>query len=424
MTMSARASAFATERSVEADGRASLFRQSPRDAWLLGLAILQSTLLALGLTCAPLDDVWGVLAFALLFGAFMCWSSNTVSHNHLHQPFFRSKALNVALSWLLTLSLGVPQALWRARHFWHHAGEPAQSRPRAMSRAVAVEAAAIAVLWGGLLAHSPRVFLTAYLPGYAFGLLLCRLQGEMEHGQTRSPTRGVSYYGRLYNWLWFNDGHHAEHHRFPSEHWTRLPARTSECVVAESGWPPLLRWLETPEPAPGAAQAAALGWLERIALHSRLTQRYLVAAHERAFRRLLSPRKYESCRVAIIGGGLFPRTALVLRRVLPRAELTIVDHSQESLRIAREFLAKQDVAVGYLRFEHAAFGPQLANTHDVVVAPLAYVGDRRLLRIASAGRPLLVHEWLWQRSSPHSTVISWLLLKRLSLLAPPESSGS
>jgi hypothetical protein len=32
------------------------------------------------------------------------------------------------------------------------------------------------------------------------------------------------------------------------------------------------------------------------------------------------------------------------------------------------------------------------------------------------GQKLVVHEWLWQRSSPRSTVISWLLLKRLSLV--------
>lgn len=424
MTMTARASAFARERSVETDGRAALFRHSRRDAWLLGLAVLHGALLVLGLACVQSHQARGTLAFALLFGVGVCWSSNTVSHNHLHQPLFRTKALNVALSWLLTLTLGVPQALWRARHFWHHAGEPAQSRPRTMSRGVAVEAAAIAMLWALLLAYLPRVFLAAYLPGYVLGLLLCQMQGKMEHARTCSPTRGVSYYGRLYNWLWFNDGHHAEHHRFPSEHWTRLPTRTDECVVAESGWPPLLRWLERPQSAPGAVQAGALGLLERVALHSSLTQRYLVWAHERAFRRLLSAREYENCRVVIIGGGLFPRTALVLRRILPCAELTIVDHSQESLRIAREFLAQQKLALGNLRFEHAAFGPQLASRHDVVVAPLAYVGDRRALRKASAGRLLFVHEWLWRRSSSHSTVISWLLLKRLSVLAAAGESDS
>jgi hypothetical protein len=377
-----------------------------------------------GLTCVQFLGAWAALAFAALFGLGVCWTSNTVSHNHLHRPLFRANALNVALSWLLTLSVGVPQALWRARHFWHHAGEPAQSRPRVMSRRVTVEALAILVLWTGLLAQSPRVFLTAYLPGYGLGLLLCQLQGQMEHRQTRSPTRGVSYYGRLYNWLWFNDGYHAEHHRFPSEHWTRLPARSGECVVTESAWPPLLRWLERPRPAPGAVRAGVLGWLERVALRSRLTQRYLLWSHERAFRRLLFRRSHLIGRVAIIGGGLFPRTALVLHRILPHAGLTIIDQSEESLRIAREFLLRYRLDASGLRFEHAAFGPQHTDAHDVVVVPLAYVGDRNVLDQAGAGRLLLVHEWLWQRSSPHSTVISWLLLKRLSLLEQPRDADS
>jgi hypothetical protein len=417
MSTTARTGVFAGEQRGATDGsRASLFRHSPRDAWLVGLAVFHGGLLAFGLTRVHLLDDWGALAFASLFGLGVCWSSNTVSHNHLHQPLFRTKALNVTLSWLLTLSLGVPQTLWRARHFWHHAGEPAQSRPRVVSRALAAEAAAILVLWCGLLAHSPRAFLTAYLPGYALGLLLCRLQGEMEHRQTRSRTRGVSYYGRLYNWLWFNDGYHAEHHRFPSEHWTRLPARSGERVVAESAWPPLLRWLARPRPAPGAVQAGLLGSLERIALHSRLTRRYLLWSHERAFRLLLPRQEHVTLRVAIIGGGLFPRTALVLRKILPHAQLTIVDQSEESLRIAREFLVKQKLDAGGLRFEHAAFGPLLADAHDLVVAPLAYVGDPSALLTASAGRLLLLHEWIWQRSSPHSAVISWLLLKRLSLV--------
>lgn len=425
MTTAADASVFGSERNAGTDSSpTSVFRHSPRDAWFLGLAVLHGALLAFGLTCLPLFDDWGAIAFASLFGLGVCWSSNTVSHNHLHKPLFRAKALNVALSWFLTLSMGVPQSLWRARHFWHHAGEPAQSRPRVMSRRVAVEAVGILVLWGGLLVQSPRVFLTAYLPGYALGLLLCQLQGEMEHRQTQTPTRGVSYYGKIYNWLWFNDGYHAEHHRFPSEHWTRLPARRGECVATESSWPPLLRWLKRQRSAPGAVQASVLGLLERIALHSRLTQRYLLWSHERAFRRLLSGRSHVIERVAIIGGGLFPRTALVLRRILPRAELTIIDHSRENLGIAREFLVRQKLDAGRLRFEHAAFGPQLADTHDVVVVPLAYVGDRSVLRKVGTERLLLVHEWLWQRSSPHSAVISWLLLKRLSLLEQPRDSDS
>ena len=379
-------------------------------------------MLGFGLLRVAMFGKWGALAFAMSFGLAICWSSNTVSHNHLHQPLFRAKALNVALSWFLTLSMGVPQSLWRARHFWHHAGDPTQARPHFVNRKVAVEAAAILALWGTLFAYSPMRLLFAYLPGYALGLLLCRVQGDMEHRRTRSATLGVSHYGSLYNWLWFNDGYHAEHHRFPSEHWTRLPARSAACDVVESAWPPLLRWLERERPAPaglalpGGLQAGLLGLLERLALRSQLLQRFMLWSHERAFRRVLSPRPCDTCRIAIIGGGLFPRTALVLRRILPEADLTIIDHSQDNLTIARVFLERRGLTAGRLRFVHAGFSPELAASYDLVVAPLAFVGDRSLLGRTGSRQKLAVHEWLWQRSSPHSTVISWLLLKRLSLV--------
>jgi hypothetical protein len=422
MSSTARVSALGAEASAADFARRSIFRHSPRDGWFVGLGVLQAALLGFGLTRVAMLGTWGALAFASSFGVAICWSSNTVSHNHLHQPLFRAKALNVALSWLLTLSMGVPQSLWRARHFWHHAGEPAQARPRFINRTVAMEAAAILALWGALFAYSPTGLLYAYLPGYALGLLLCRLQGDMEHRRTRSAARGVSYYGSLYNSLWFNDGYHAEHHRFPSEHWTRLPARSAACDVTESGWPPLLRWLERERPAfaslaaPGELQAGWLGLLERLALRSKLLQCFMLWSHERAFRRLLPQRPCDTWRIAIIGGGLFPRTALVLQRLLPGAELTIIDHSQDNLSIARVFLQRRGLDAGRLRFVHAAFSPELAATHDLVVAPLAFVGDRSLLCCRGPGQKLVVHEWLWQRSSPHSTVISWLLLKRLSLV--------
>jgi fatty acid desaturase len=32
----------------------------------------------------------------------------------------------------------------------------------------------------------------------------------------------VSSYNRLYNFLWFNNGYHQEHHWDPKMHWTRM----------------------------------------------------------------------------------------------------------------------------------------------------------------------------------------------------------
>ena len=59
---------------------------------------------------------WYVLAVALW------WNANTISHNFIHRPFFRTARANRAFSFLLSLALGFPQTVWRDRHLRHHAG--------------------------------------------------------------------------------------------------------------------------------------------------------------------------------------------------------------------------------------------------------------------------------------------------------------
>src|SRR5438093_1490171 len=79
-----------------------------------------------------------------------------------------------------------------------------------------------AALLPQVAALRPAFLVVVALPGWLAGMALCRLQGDGEHA---SSTEGVSFHARLYNRLWFNDGYHAEHHRSPGEHWTRLPSR-------------------------------------------------------------------------------------------------------------------------------------------------------------------------------------------------------
>ena len=51
------------------------------------------------------------------------WNANTIAHNFIHRPFFRARALNTAFSCYLSLLLGFPQSLWRARHLAHHGAQ-------------------------------------------------------------------------------------------------------------------------------------------------------------------------------------------------------------------------------------------------------------------------------------------------------------
>ncbi len=356
----------------------AILRHSRRDALLVALAVAHGAALLL-VPAAP------------LIAAGVWWGSNTISHNFIHKPFFRRKSTNALFSVYLSVLLGIPQTLWRDRHLAHHAGGPWRIR---QSGFLAVEICLVLGLWALLLAASPAFFLGAYLPGYLVGLGLCALHGHYEHARGT-----VSHYGVAYNWLFFNDGYHVEHHLHPGEHWSQLP-RTTVPQTPRSRWPAVLRWLD----------AVSLESLERLALQWRAIQKFLIARHERAFRALL-PCIGKARRVAIIGGGLFPRTAMILRRLLPDARLVVIDSSRENLETAQPFL---DASVELVE---DAYDPDRHAGFDLIVVPLAFDGDREAVYANPRAPATLVHDWIWRRRGA-STVISFLLLKRLNLVAP------
>lgn len=403
--------------------RSPLFRHTPLDALLVAAALAHGVIL-LALAAGSAHARAGGLPFAAAaVGVLLWWDANTVSHNHLHNPLFRRRGHNRAFSLYLSLLLGVPQALWRSRHLWHHAGERRDRRPRPIGVRGLVELGAVLGLWAALFLLLPRFFLLVYVPGYLVGMLLCKAQGHYEHaGRPVSEVPGVSCYGPTYNRLWFNDGFHVEHHLFPSEHWSRLPRRRQKDAPV-SGLPPVLRFFDV-------LRAALLGGLERWALRPGAIQRFMLHTHARALSRVLPglERTHGPLRrIALVGGGLFPRSALILGELLPRAEFTVIDACAEHLRVAREHLARHAPAVlDRTHFVHATYAPGRFSEFDAIVVPLAYVGPRRALyRHApdagadDAGRPvLLVHDWIWRRSASGGVVISWWLLKRLNLVLP------
>jgi hypothetical protein len=322
------------------------------------------------------------------------WNANTIAHNFIHRPFFRSPAINRLYSVFLSLLLGFPQTLWRARHLLHHAGVERRAR---VTRPMAIEGALVASLFIALGIMAPQFFLYVYLPGWLIGLGLCQLQGHFEHA--RGTT---SHYGRIYNLLFFNDGFHVEHHRRPAAHWTELP-RLSQPTSQQSRWPPVLRWLD----------AFSLAGLERLVLRSPALQRWVIRVHERAVRRVLGDAA-DVRRALVVGGGLFPRSALVLRRVNPSTDVTIVDIDAAHLEVAKPFLPA-DVSVQHVAFDRAA-----AATADLVVIPLAFLGDRRAIYDCPPARRVIVHDWIWnvpaRAGRSTSVIVSWLLLKRLTLI--------
>ncbi|MEV8442173.1 fatty acid desaturase [Actinosynnema sp. NPDC051121] len=68
--------------------------------------------------------------------------------------------------------------------------------------------------------------LFCYLPAYFLALVMVNVQNYYRHYGADPDNRAadsVSHYGRLYNWLAFNDGYHQEHHLNPGAHWSQLP---------------------------------------------------------------------------------------------------------------------------------------------------------------------------------------------------------
>jgi fatty acid desaturase len=225
-------------------------------------------------TIAGFDNrpLWANLICGGVYALAISWNINGVSHNFLHTPYFRWAPLNYAFSLLESVTIGFSQTFYTWVHLRHHEGN--SDRPRAdgqtrdwlsiyrygrdgepenvwgyvfkgffrdgggsIYRELKMRRP-FRALWGRIELAALVLFVAAMLtvswkgvlflvPFYYLGECLSQLNGYYEHfgGDPDRPIAwGVSTYSRLYNWLWFNNGHHAEHHYRPAVHWTRLPS--------------------------------------------------------------------------------------------------------------------------------------------------------------------------------------------------------
>ena len=67
--------------------------------------------------------------------------------------------------------------------------------------------------------------------GQCFGYAIAYYEHLGADSEGPIPT-GVSTYGRAYNWVFLNNGYHAEHHHRPKAHWTRMAEVTEETEAA------------------------------------------------------------------------------------------------------------------------------------------------------------------------------------------------
>jgi fatty acid desaturase len=252
----------------------SIFRYTAYDA-IPALSVVGIVALIFGTLVGYAVMPWWLLVPAFLaLAASYLWNLQCLSHNFIHNPFFTSRWLNRAFSVLETLALGIPHVFYHHYHLNHHFGDNDRKGPNGTTKdwssiyrhssndhdpepfwryvllgywrvevgpllrvvwrhgwkemaQAGVETVVLVVFWVGMAWYDWRFFAWIYLPSYYLGWMASYAEGYLEHygAKPGNPfANSVSSYHRLYNWLWFNNGYHQEHHWDPKWHWTRMPA--------------------------------------------------------------------------------------------------------------------------------------------------------------------------------------------------------
>lgn len=214
---------------------------------------------------------WALIPLGFFYSYCIAWNIESVAHNFTHNNYFQSGRLNRAFSLIESLAIGFSQQFYKTVHRRHHIGN--SDRPDANGNTQdwfsiyrygkngAPEPAWRYALFGMLRGSSEIYqemakggrkiddvrwakledaahyawfalgfllnwkFMLYFLPFYYLGHVFSMLVGYYEHYQANPDLPiawGVSTYGWLYNFLWLNNGYHAEHHYRPRIHWTKM----------------------------------------------------------------------------------------------------------------------------------------------------------------------------------------------------------
>lgn len=357
--------------------------RDPRDRLAVLSTVLPAAAIAFG------GSLW-------LVGVASWWLGNTVAHQATHRRFFLDVRVERAFGLWLTLGLGVPQRLWQCRHLAHHASRRRWLRWWRWDARLAIETAVLVFAWGVAVTRWPAWCQAVYAPGMALGFVLAALHGHFEHAGGVTDHRAA-----WWNRLMCNDGFHAEHHAAPRLHWRELPARRLP-GVRTSCLPPPLRWLAC------LAPASLLDGCERLVLRSAWLRRRVLAAHRAALAHVLRGEAAPST-IGIVGGGLFPRSAILLRELYPQARILVFDAEPAHLRAARAWLP-----LGVEECAQRLVAGQRLDV-DLVVLPLALRGARRQFVQRPPAARLLVHDWAWHHLGD-GRLVAWWLAKRVYLV--------
>ena len=237
-------------------------------AYLLGLYFL--------FPHAPLSVM---LILGFVYSLMVNANINGVGHNFIHNPFFRSQLLNRLFGITQSIACCFSQTMYDGVHMQHHKGNSDRQDEKgdtidwlsiyrhghdgeaenpwsyvflsffrddvgAIRKDLRkrkngdefwgnIELAAFAttLLVMAIIVPSNPIhfinwrFMLYFLPFWYLGHCFSYLNGYYRHygaNPDKPIAWGVSSYGRIYNWLFFYNGYHAEHHFRPKVHWTKM----------------------------------------------------------------------------------------------------------------------------------------------------------------------------------------------------------
>jgi fatty acid desaturase len=268
-----------------------VFAHSAKDMYLVILSVLQVMLLAYGALTFGHVSLGTTLALGAAMIFLHCTNYQCISHNFLHNAFFESKLLNRVFSIVNSLGIGYSQTRYRSGHLQHHKYNNDDKDPvtgttqdysstyrysrrpgkeeniftyslmgvvrsnkgflrrevgKQSSMDVRVEFIAVLLFWTVLGLVSWKGLLFFVLPTWYLGHSASYWQNYLEHHGALPGNRmtdSVSCYNPIYNFIWFNNGYHQEHHYRPQVHWTRitalrevLPPPSARRVVRGAHW--------------------------------------------------------------------------------------------------------------------------------------------------------------------------------------------
>lgn len=242
------------------------------DSFLVMTLVIQIAMIIAGSLFPKFFVFWCVALFC--FGIFLyVMNYQVIGHNFIHHRFFNNNRFNEIFSIINSIGLGMPQSLYEIYHMNHHRYnndmpdlfthttqdyssiyrysdnlyQPENfwsytfksvfrmdwkllfkmAADQGKRRLVLKEIAAIVLFWAILIYFNFYGFLFFYLPTWFLGQCAAAAQNYCEHFRATPGNRltdSVSCYDWFYNFIWFNNGHHQEHHFRPDIHWSRIPS--------------------------------------------------------------------------------------------------------------------------------------------------------------------------------------------------------